>query len=169
MLAGRKLKKLRNVERWASKTWNKAHSIFHLKANPLMGACMAKGIVLEKIGVEAKQPNSAIRKAVRVQLIKNGKKVRSGHAEKRAATTGRRSRSAGGAVRRVAALRGPPPCVRVLDRDAHLKPPLPVAPPHRRPAPAGRRLRPHGRLPQLLRRERRGADRGLWPLRPLRG
>merc|ERR1711939_487367 len=34
-----------------------------------------KGIVLEKVGVEAKQPNSAIRKCVRVQLIKNGKKV----------------------------------------------------------------------------------------------
>merc|ERR1712046_561940 len=33
------------------------------------------GIVLEKIGIEAKQPNSAIRKAVRVQLIKNGKKI----------------------------------------------------------------------------------------------
>jgi small subunit ribosomal protein S23e len=31
--------------------------------------------VLEKVGVEAKQPNSAIRKCVRVQLIKNGKKV----------------------------------------------------------------------------------------------
>lgn len=26
-------------------------------------------------GVEAKQPNSAIRKCVRVQLIKNGKKI----------------------------------------------------------------------------------------------
>lgn len=33
------------------------------------------GIVLEKVGVEAKQPNSAIRKCVRVQLIKNGKKI----------------------------------------------------------------------------------------------
>jgi small subunit ribosomal protein S12 len=31
--------------------------------------------VLEKIGIEAKQPNSAIRKAVRVQLIKNGRQV----------------------------------------------------------------------------------------------
>ena len=30
---------------------------------------------MEKIGIEAKQPNSAIRKCVRVQLIKNGKKV----------------------------------------------------------------------------------------------
>lgn len=35
----------------------------------------AQGIVLEKVGVEAKQPNSAIRKCVRVQLIKNGKKI----------------------------------------------------------------------------------------------
>jgi small subunit ribosomal protein S23e len=31
--------------------------------------------VLEKIGVEAKQPNSAIRKCVRAQLLKNAKKV----------------------------------------------------------------------------------------------
>lgn len=36
---------------------------------------MAKGIVVEKIGIESKQPNSAIRKAVRVQLIKNSKKI----------------------------------------------------------------------------------------------
>ena len=36
---------------------------------------MAKGIVLEKIGIEAKQPNLAIWKCVRVQLIKNGKKI----------------------------------------------------------------------------------------------
>lgn len=36
---------------------------------------MARGIVLEKVGVESKQPNSAIRKCVRVQLIKNGKVV----------------------------------------------------------------------------------------------
>ncbi|RMY93131.1 hypothetical protein D0861_02109 [Hortaea werneckii] len=41
----------------------------------LTGSSHAKGIVLEKVGVEAKQPNSAIRKCVRVQLIKNGKKV----------------------------------------------------------------------------------------------
>jgi small subunit ribosomal protein S23e len=66
---------MRKVQKWASKRYNRAHSITHLKANPLMGACMAKGIVLEKVGVEAKQPNSAIRKCVRVQLIKNGKKI----------------------------------------------------------------------------------------------
>merc|ERR1712073_230843 len=54
------------------------------KANPFGGASHAKGIVLEKVGVEAKQPNSAIRKCVRVQLIKNSKKItafgRKGHA-----------------------------------------------------------------------------------------
>jgi len=40
-----------------------------------MGTSHAKGVVVEKVGIEAKQPNSAIRKAVRVQLIKNGKKI----------------------------------------------------------------------------------------------
>ncbi|KAI4352887.1 hypothetical protein L6164_007096 [Bauhinia variegata] len=42
---------------------------------PFAGSSHAKGIVLEKIGIEAKQPNSAIRKCARVQLIKNGKKI----------------------------------------------------------------------------------------------
>jgi len=45
------------------------------KYDPLEGAPMARGIVLEKVGVEARQPNSAVRKCVRVQLIKNGKVV----------------------------------------------------------------------------------------------
>merc|ERR1711990_1248762 len=45
------------------------------KSDPFQGCSHAKGIVLEKIGVEAKQPNSAIRKCARVQLIKNGKKI----------------------------------------------------------------------------------------------
>ncbi len=36
---------------------------------------MASGIVLEKVGVESRQPNSALRKCVRVQLVKNGKVV----------------------------------------------------------------------------------------------
>lgn len=73
--AGRKLKIHRRNERWSSKPYNKSHSVSHMKANPLGGSCMSKGIVLEKIGLEAKQPNSAIRKGVRVQLIKNGKKI----------------------------------------------------------------------------------------------
>jgi len=41
----------------------------------LEGSPQGKGIVLEKRGVEAKQPNSGIRKCVRVQLIKNGKEL----------------------------------------------------------------------------------------------
>lgn len=41
-----------------------------VKADPLEGAPQARGIVIEKVGIEAKQPNSAIRKCVRVQLIK---------------------------------------------------------------------------------------------------
>ena len=44
-------------------------------ADPLEGAPQARGIVIEKVGIEAKQPNSAIRKCVRVQLIKNGKQI----------------------------------------------------------------------------------------------
>ena len=41
----------------------------------MQGASHSKGIFVEKIGIEAKQPNSAIRKSVRVQLIKNSKKI----------------------------------------------------------------------------------------------
>ena len=60
-----------------ARDWRSAHSCF-ICPSPLLppgGASHAKGIVVEKLGVEAKQPNSAIRKCVRVQLIKNGKKI----------------------------------------------------------------------------------------------
>jgi len=46
-----------------------------LKVDPMAGAPMSRGIVLEKVGVESKQPNSAIRKCVRTQLIKNGRVI----------------------------------------------------------------------------------------------
>jgi small subunit ribosomal protein S23e len=72
---GRKLRIHRRNQRWHDLAYCKAHSITAMKANPMGGSTMAKGIVLEKIGIEAKQPNSAIRKCVRVQLIKNGKKI----------------------------------------------------------------------------------------------
>merc|ERR1711881_797576 len=65
----------RRLSKWKDLDWNKSHSLAHMKANPFAGASHAKGIVVEKLGVEAKQPNSAIRKCVRVQLIKNGKKI----------------------------------------------------------------------------------------------
>lgn len=68
------------VKRMKHSNWlNKAHirKIFDLKrkSDPLEGASQAKGIVLTKVQLEAKQPNSAMRKCVRVQLIKNAKQV----------------------------------------------------------------------------------------------
>ena len=45
------------------------------KHDPLAGSTQAKGIVIEKVGIEAKQPNSGIRKAVKISLIKNGNKL----------------------------------------------------------------------------------------------
>uniref|UniRef100_W5U9F2 Small ribosomal subunit protein uS12 n=1 Tax=Ictalurus punctatus TaxID=7998 RepID=W5U9F2_ICTPU len=73
--AGRKLRTSRRENRWADQSFKKRLLGTAYKSSPFQGASHAKGIVLEKIGVEAKQPNSAIRKCVRVQLIKNGKKV----------------------------------------------------------------------------------------------
>eukprot|EP00998_Keelungia_sp_KM082_P011061 NODE_7291_length_597_cov_375.759574_g7268_i0.p1 GENE.NODE_7291_length_597_cov_375.759574_g7268_i0~~NODE_7291_length_597_cov_375.759574_g7268_i0.p1 ORF type:complete len:168 (+),score=25.07 NODE_7291_length_597_cov_375.759574_g7268_i0:74-505(+) len=71
----RKLHLRAKTARWADKDYKKANLSCSLKANPFGGSSHVKGIVLEKVGIEAKQPNSAIRKCVRVQLIKNGKKI----------------------------------------------------------------------------------------------
>merc|ERR1712159_457602 len=71
----RKLRTHRREQRWALKSFKKKHLGTALKCNPFGGSSHAKGIVVEKGGIEAKQPNSAIRKSARVQLIKNGKKI----------------------------------------------------------------------------------------------
>ncbi|KAK8086452.1 40S ribosomal protein S23 [Apiospora phragmitis] len=73
--AARKLRMHRKDQRWADLGYKKRALGTAFKSSPFGGSSHAKGIVLEKVGVEAKQPNSAIRKCVRVQLIKNGKKV----------------------------------------------------------------------------------------------
>mmetsp|Transcript_27679 Transcript_27679/g.48895 ORF Transcript_27679/g.48895 Transcript_27679/m.48895 type:complete len:146 (-) Transcript_27679:277-714(-) len=73
--AARKLRNHRRVSKWAQKSFNKSHSQSRYNKQLYNLASHAKGIVVEKVGIEAKQPNSAIRKCVRVQLIKNGKKV----------------------------------------------------------------------------------------------
>ncbi|MBW2968855.1 30S ribosomal protein S12 [Candidatus Woesearchaeota archaeon] len=72
---GRRLKKRRHKSKLLHTDY--VRRIFNLKkkADPLEGASQAKGIVLEKVQLEAKQPNSAMRKCVRVQLIKNGRQV----------------------------------------------------------------------------------------------
>ena len=76
MYAARKLTKKRQKRRWYKREykvrmWKKLGFI----TDPLEGAPMARGIVLEKVGVESRKPNSALRKCVRVQLVKNGKVV----------------------------------------------------------------------------------------------
>ncbi|RPA95564.1 ribosomal protein S12/S23 [Choiromyces venosus 120613-1] len=73
--AARKLRTHRRDNRWADQSFKKRLLGTAFKSSPFGGSSHAKGIVLEKVGVEAKQPNSAIRKCVRVQLIKNSKKV----------------------------------------------------------------------------------------------
>jgi small subunit ribosomal protein S12 len=73
--AGKKLVDRRKTSRWMDKWYVKKHLGFAAKADPLEGASQASAIVLQKIQVEAKQPNSAMRKCVRVQLIKNGKQI----------------------------------------------------------------------------------------------
>ncbi len=75
LFAGRVLKTKRKRQRWAISSFKRRKLGIDKKADPLAGAPQARGIVLEKIGIAAKQPNSAVRKCVRVQLIKNGKAV----------------------------------------------------------------------------------------------
>ena len=45
------------------------------KVDPLAGSSQAKAIVLEKVQLEAKQPNSALRKCIKCQLVKNSKRI----------------------------------------------------------------------------------------------
>ena len=70
-----KLLKNRKKFRWKSRKYKvRALNLFK-KSDPLGGKNQAKGIVIEKIQKEAKQPNSAMRKCCKVQLIKNAKVV----------------------------------------------------------------------------------------------
>jgi len=73
--AGRKLLQKRKKLRWSDIYFKRRMLKLDVKSDPLQGAPMARGIVLEKVGVESKQPNSAIRKCVRTQLIKNGRTI----------------------------------------------------------------------------------------------
>ncbi len=73
--AARKLKKSRKKQLWSDRYYKRR--VLHLKekSDPLGGVAQAKGIVIEKVGIEAKQPNSAIRKCVKIQLIRNGRQI----------------------------------------------------------------------------------------------
>ncbi len=75
LYAARKLALKRLKFRWSQREFRVRMMRIKEKYDPLEGAPMARGIVLEKVGVESRQPNSALRKCVRVQLVKNGKVV----------------------------------------------------------------------------------------------
>jgi len=71
----RKMKKKRQQYRWSDIDYKRRMNNLKEKADPLEGSPQGRGIVLEKRVIEAKQPNSALRKCVRVQLLKNGKQL----------------------------------------------------------------------------------------------
>src|SRR3989338_1841013 len=67
--------KNRRKLRWSDHSYKTKTLNLYAKSDPLEGANQAKGIVLQKVQKEAKQPNSAMRKCCKVQLKKNGKTV----------------------------------------------------------------------------------------------
>ena len=73
--AARPLENKRQKVRWKDIAYKRRMLKLDVKSDPLEGAPQARAIVLEKVPVEAKQPNSALRKCVRVQLIKNGRQL----------------------------------------------------------------------------------------------
>lgn len=77
--AGRNMERMRKKHRWLSKRWKRRTLRLKDRYDPLEGAPQAKGIVLEKIVLEQKQPHSGLIKCIKVQLLKNGKVV-SAHA-----------------------------------------------------------------------------------------
>ena len=70
-----KLGARRRNSKWLDQYYVKKTLGLKKKSDPLSASSQAKGFVLEKVQLEAKQPNSAMRKCVRVQLTKNGKQV----------------------------------------------------------------------------------------------
>jgi small subunit ribosomal protein S12 len=75
LYTARKLKLDRQKHRWSDRYYKRRTLHLKEKSDPLEGSAQAKGVVLEKVGIEAKQPNSAIRKCIKIQLIKNGRQI----------------------------------------------------------------------------------------------
>ena len=70
-----KILKRRRKYRWSDKSYNAKMRNLRIKSDPLGRPSQAKGIVIEKFQKEAAQPNSAMRKCCKVQLIKSGVQV----------------------------------------------------------------------------------------------
>lgn len=77
LFSARRLEDDRKNFKWDLREYKRKMLSLDVKADPLEGSPQARAIVLEKVGIESRQPNSAVRKCVRVQLIKNGKQVTS--------------------------------------------------------------------------------------------
>ena len=75
LYSARKLRNNRKKLRWSKTKYKRKKLKLKQKVVPMEGSPQALGIVLQKVGRESKQPNSAIRKCVRVQLKKNGKSI----------------------------------------------------------------------------------------------
>lgn len=75
LLSALKLKKRRKKARWQDKRYKARTEGLKVKSDPLGRSWQAKGIVIEKFQKEAAQPNSAMRKCCKVQLVKNGIQV----------------------------------------------------------------------------------------------
>jgi small subunit ribosomal protein S12 len=75
LMNARKIAKNRKKDRWKKKSYNARMLNLKIKSDPLQRSWQAKGIVLEKFQKEAAQPNSAMRKCCKVQLVKNGEQV----------------------------------------------------------------------------------------------
>jgi small subunit ribosomal protein S12 len=75
LMGGKQIKEKKHKLRWSDRDYKRRVLRLKEKSDPLEGAPQARGIVIEKVGIEAKQPNSAIRKCVKIQLIKNGRQL----------------------------------------------------------------------------------------------
>jgi small subunit ribosomal protein S12 len=75
LMNARKLKNARKKFRDNKLPHKKKRLGITLKYDPIGRSSQAKGIVTKKVQKEAKQPNSAMRKCCRVQLVKTGKEV----------------------------------------------------------------------------------------------
>jgi len=75
LLNARKLAKKRRKSRWHDRKYVVRMKNLKVKSDPLGRSSQAKGIVVGKFQKEAAQPNSAMRKCCKVQLVKNGIQV----------------------------------------------------------------------------------------------
>ncbi len=73
--SARDLKKRKKRYQWLKKTYSRKARRLKEKYDPLGKSHAARGIVLEKVAREQKQPHSGLIKCVKVQIIKNGKVV----------------------------------------------------------------------------------------------